>query len=559
MAVHGDRPPGAGGRTGGAADELGVRATTPVTDGFSVGDMINVAGQLLALVDDDTDANVLRGVAADGSDDYRGANAASGGANNFGSFTDPAYQGEVSWYTVGGGGSPSWRIRLPDSALGGSPPATIYARIVAADRQTTDAVLTRDQPRDSTSLTAYAAGNTDPRGEIPVGMAFTAYLWTVSLDGTPLKVHAVDRWEEYHALSSEAPTSSGGQGQQSPGASDGFSRGPTAPDSPAEGAIWSDTTADELKRYDGSTWETLATRADVDAGDAVLNAALDGALTRAVRRAQWARAWIRAADQTAALAGVAAATWTNQGAGTVPTGAYWDIGAVPAGSDPLWELTALVTPTAGSSDAWTFGAWAALQITATNTQYSTDGSTSWHAVRAGADRYERHRMVGGGWGAAIPLYAADELVWTTLFQADIVHQTVNWLPEILIDLPSTVRLHSFALMRIRLETVVGGGRVLAGDCVFDPDIFVADAYANRAAVPVDLNFVWQLRLNAQGLGVLMGNLPHTTGAYADGANGGLSLVWIRPNAVSSATDAAHLRVIYLSNRGVTFRMRVEVI
>ena len=639
MAVHGDRPPASGDggspAPAGAANVLEVR-TVPSTAGFNHGDVINVAGELLVLVDDDTDANVLRGVGAAGSDDYRGVNAVSGGANNYGSWADPAYQGEVSWYTVGGGGSPSWRIRLPDGPLGGSPPATIYAQVVAADGQTTDVEADRDAARDSTSLTAYASGDDDPRAEIPVGMDFTVRLWTGSWNGAALDVHDVERWEKYHlvagpdvpptreqgfhlvedvleagdnvTLTPNAATSKvriaatgGGQGQQSPGTAGfsrgptapaspaeghvwsdttsdtvrrwtgtawedlategyvdgiGFSRGPTAPASPAEGHVWSDTASDTVRRWTGTAWEDLATEGYVDGGDAVNTAALDALATSLVRRATWARAWIRAASQAAALAGTSAATWTNQGAGTPPTGAHWSPADVPAGAGNLYELVALVSPAGGSATAWTFGTWTALEVTATNTQYSVDGSSSWHAVRADADRYERH-FANGAWGPAIALYDGG-LDWAVLLSADIYHATVHWLPGILLDLPAAINFTHFGELRFGLQTVVGGGTVLYSSLTVDPGIFISVPWADRADTSPDAHTIWQMRLNGGGLAVVHGNVAFgTNGPWANGLDAGLSLVWVRPNAVSSAVEAAHLRCIYLRNRGVTHRLRIE--
>ena len=895
------RPYGGGARGGGGSptpavmNVLEVRSTVPSTSGFSVGDVISVSGEVLVLVDDDTDANVLRGVAAAGTDDYRGVNQVTGGANNYGSWTDPAYQGEVSWYTVGGGGSPSWRIRLPDGPLGGSPPATIYAQIVAADGQTTDAALTRDQARDGTALTAYASGNDDPRAEIPVGMDFTVRLWSDRFNGAALDVHDVERWEKYHLvagpdvpptreqvyhqvrevlragagitvtpdddedeialsatggaagaawlvraapaaavhvdsavpsaagawgswmticqtaaltsaqtgecvviahshltseeglsggdrcivetrlvryrgagarapgadgdavgdtvlsdnieygprrLASGAQTSdayaaasqnadeehvaeddaeagdvyllqarvvtqrvsvpasiptgqpadgsvrltggrelndlvvvsvggtaaSGAQGQQSPGAgvtldsligtrhdlapsqaqsrltltSPGGARVSAAGDrvlvrwawhtrpggvaddsylslalvpaglSPVEPTriVWDDTDGGWLEwalpagvasvRFEGvydpagvttSTTAVVdlatvrlrtgtqgvadyvtaiaaseaaaaaegarqAAAAYADAGDAVTSAVVDATVSSLVRRAAWARAWTRAANQAAALAGTGAATWTNQGAGTPPTGAHWDPDDVPSGAGTLYELIALRSPTPGSTTAWTFGTWTALAVDATNTQYSVDGSSSWHAVRADADRYERH-FSGGAWGPAIALYT-DDLDWTLVLEADLYHATVHWLPGILLALPSTVNFTHFSEMRLNLRTVVGGATVLYSSLTVDPRIFISAPWADRADTSPETHTIWQMRLNGAGLSVVHGNVAFgTNGPWANGLDAGLSLVWVRPNAVSSAVEAAHLRCIYLRNRGVTHRLRIE--
>lgn len=296
--------------------------------------------------------------------------------------------------------------------------------------------------------------------------------------------------------------------------------------------------------------------AHADEGDALNALATDATVASVVRTARWARAWIRAADQAAALAGVGAATWTNQGAGTAPTGAHWDVGDVPAGANSLWELTALVSPTAGSNSAWEFGTWAALEITSVNTQFSVDGATAWHAVRAPADRYERHRQVGAAWGAAIALYAADELVWTRLLAQTAIHQTSH-AQTALWELPSTVDLRALDLMRIRLAASTSVP-VAEGDRIVRPDYLVAADYASRSG-SVGGHFVWQLRLGAKGLGIVKGQYNMGSGTAGDASDVGLELSWHRPSGVSSATDARYLRLRWLRTLAVSHRLTIEAI
>ena len=572
-------------------------AAAPAVAGYSVGDVVDVGGELLVLLSGDDQANVLRGLAADGVDSYVGVDAIEGGAANYGAFADGAWRGEVSWYSVGGGGSASWRIRLPEAALGNAPPARIYGIFIDENHGQTDIIADRDAGRDTTGIWAYATGNDDARPETTAGQHFVLTLYSTDpfqgSAGTALDVHHVHRWEKVALIAGpDAPptqaqiyallkrivrggsgitltpddaadelsiAADGGQGQQSPGTgADGFSRGAAAPAAPVRGDVWSDTTTNKVRRRTGAGWEDLATETYADAGDTVNLAAIDNLATTVVRRAQWARAWIRAADQAAALAGVGAATWTNQGAGTAPTGAHWSVADVPAGADPLWEITALVSPTVGSSSAWAFGSWAAFQITATNTQYSVDGSSAWHAVRAGADQYERHRRVGEGWGPAIPLYAADELAWTRLLEQTAIHQTTRWLPGILWELPATINFTRVDLMRFRLlaSTTVP---VLEGDAIVRPDYLVADVHADRASSSVESAFVWQLRLSADGLRVVKGSPPLGQGPSGDASDVGLSLVWYRPSGVTSASEARYLRVVYLRNLNVSHRLSVEAI
>ena len=296
--------------------------------------------------------------------------------------------------------------------------------------------------------------------------------------------------------------------------------------------------------------------ASAAAGDVLIHAALDASLTAAVRTARWARAWIRAADQAAALAGTAAATWTNQGAGTAPTGAHWSPADVPAGAGRLYELVSLVSPTAGSSDAWTFGGWTALEVTATNTQYSVDGSSAWHAVRAQADRYERH-LQADGWGPAIALYGVGALDWALLLQADVYHATSN-LPNLLLSLPSRTVFANLKEMRIRLGTYLSGARVVESSITVDPRIFISVPWADRGESNPQSRTVWTATVDIDGVGVAAGLRGlGASGPAGVGTSAGMELVWVRPNALSHAGEAAHLRVFYMLNRAVTHRLRIE--
>ena len=363
------------------------------------------------------------------------------------------------------------------------------------------------------------------------------------------------------ALGPALDASGGGAGgQQSPASGAGVHVGDDPPASPEEGALWSDTSAgNALKRYDGAAWVAVATVPELNNAVAGLALTIQGGIEQVIRRATFARAWIRAGTEAAALAGTGAATWTNSGPGTPPTGAHWSLSDVPAGAGHVYELTAQVSPTAGHGTAWTFGTWAALQITATNTQYSVDGSTAWHTARAQADRYERH-FIGGAWGPAIPLYAADELVWANLVSTDIYHATTHWLPPIaLIDLPARMLFENFNLMRIYMETRVAGGRVVAGDAVVNPDFFLSAPYADRATATPQPEFYWQIRLNAAGLSAITGGLFHGNGPSANGEDAGLTLQWIRPPSPSHAGEAASLRVVYLKNLSTTYRLSIEAI
>ena len=361
------------------------------------------------------------------------------------------------------------------------------------------------------------------------------------------------------ALAGGAAAGGGGQGQQSPGdAADGFSRGAAEPAGPVHGDVWSNTGAGDAlqRRTSGGAWDRIATEGFVQSQDALTLLAIDNTVRSLFRRAQWARAWIRAANAAAALAGVSAATWTNQGSGTPPTGAYWDAGSVPSSVTPLWELTALVSPTPGDPDGWTFGAWTALHVTGINTQYSVDGS-AWHAdPRTGADRYERH-FVNGAWGPAIALFDEGALDWTLLLQADIFHAATN-LPNLLLSLPSPIVFANFSDMRIRLGTYTSGAPVVKSSLVVDPEIFISEPWSERAQANPQSHTVWAATLDIKGLKVSAGMRGlGASGPSGDGTNAGLELVWIRPNRASHAGEAGYLRAFYMLNRNVTHRLRIE--
>ena len=532
--------PGRGGD--GAADKLTALSALPATAGYEVGDVIDVGGVLWRLVAATHPRNEHDGVTQQRAGSLIG---------------DDVFEWE--------GSPPNVHLEVPVSVVGANPPQTLYVQWHLGWRYS-QTELTRATVTGGTREYLRAAGGDGIASESEwVGDKFSITVWTDQAFSQPFDFQAAaERWVLVDAPRDTAAQDGGGAGgQQSPGAGDGFSRGAAAPASPAEGDVWSDTTTDKVRRYDGAAWQNLATEGYADTGDALSSAAIDDTVRSLFRRAQWVRAWIRAADATAALAGISAATWTNRGAGTPPTGASWDVGAVASSAVPLWELTALVSPTPGDPDGWTFGAWAAVHITAVNTQYSVDGATGWHAApRVGGDRYERH-FTGGAWGPAIPLYAAEELAWATLLSADVYQESRNVLTtgaQILLDLPSTIEFTRLNLMRISLETRVSGVRVIGGSVIVDPLLFFSVSYADRADATPGSHEQWQVRIGGYGLGVIGGGVSFgSNAAYGAGSDTGMTLVWVRPNAASHAREAAHLRAVYVRSRGVTYRLKIEAI
>ena len=369
--------------------------------------------------------------------------------------------------------------------------------------------------------------------------------------------------------------------------------GDTGPDHPPLGLVWIDTSDEDdvvLRWWDGYSWDVVlqgglqygtrlpATPAggrlfvltsDDGANTQGLYASLDaGVWTRIgggpaqsqqstiLRPATWARAWIRAATEAAALAGVAAATWTDDGPGTPPTGAHWSLDDVPAGAGRLYELVSLVSAASGP---WTFSPWSAVELTTANTQYSVDGSTAWHAVRVAEDRYERHRDALGAWSAAIPLYAADEVVWSTIVST-VIQAVGTHQPGVLIALPSQIALHRLALMRIRLRTETSGfAPVLESDLIVRPDWLTAALYANRASVTDDVHTLI-LTLEARGLGLVSAAFNLGTGPADNGGAAGLKMRLIRPAppVISHSQDAAFMAIYYVKNQTTRHVLQIDV-
>ena len=188
----------------GDVNELSPLASTPATTGYSVGDVINVNGDLLELVDDTDDSNVIRGTGAADGANYVGVRANIPTGSDIGSFTDPAYIGEFEW-APSAEGIALVRCAFARNIWPASPPANLYIRFVDAQRYAVDIELSRDSSRDSgggtgqvsTGAYAYQAGTTGERIVTPVGIAFSVFVFTDTGFSTPLAVHVTDRWEDY--------------------------------------------------------------------------------------------------------------------------------------------------------------------------------------------------------------------------------------------------------------------------------------------------------------------------------------------------------------------------
>lgn len=305
---------------------------------------------------------------------------------------------------------------------------------------------------------------------------------------------------------------------------EGLSIGPAAPAHPGLGNLWIDTSDEDepaLRWWDGLAWAVLI-RGGVDYGIALPLNPVGGRLfgltadqganlaglylsgagawtfvgpqpqtsaqSLLLRPSTWARAWIRAADAAAAIAGVANATWTDDGPGTVPTGAHWSLADVPAGADPLWEIVAQV---AWQSGAWRFGAWGAHNLDASDAQYSVSGAGGWHSVRAGADRYERHRLANGAWSPAWPL-APEVLAWTRLLTASVRWASVDQGQRF--DFAAPVDFGALNDLRLVAQLRTGTYTVLGGIVIAPPPVA---SYVGRDT-GLETPYTWRMRIDTSG-------------------------------------------------------------
>ena len=200
----------------GPANELSAFAVVPAIAGFSVGDIINVGGDILVLVDSDDHSNQVSGTAARINSTYIGAVNVMGSANDYGSFTDPSYQGEVSWAPSGVDpvGVRAFRARLPKSALTGVTSGTvIWMDIEQPHLSTLNGIrLIRDSARDTTTLWAFRSSDQSDRIDAGVGDPFTARFFSDAARSTGLDIHAADRWEPYEQVHPQHGAGGGGGG-----------------------------------------------------------------------------------------------------------------------------------------------------------------------------------------------------------------------------------------------------------------------------------------------------------------------------------------------------------
>ena len=156
----------------GDSHTLEVRSAIPAITGFSVGDMINVNGDLMELVDDEDEGNILTGTIGDVSGMY-GTSAFNWGV------ADP--------FNI--------RVLLSKTALGSSPPASLWISVHLSSGETSSLIrLDRAPASDTTTQYGYHKHPGDPGIEGTSG-TFTVQFFSDSGKTSPQDIHDSDRWE----------------------------------------------------------------------------------------------------------------------------------------------------------------------------------------------------------------------------------------------------------------------------------------------------------------------------------------------------------------------------
>ena len=168
-----------GGNGGGTPSEdaltLEVRSSIPNTSGFSVGDLINVNGDVYELIASGDAGNILTGVAVARTSPYIGVPTLEWRSDDTGS--DPVI------------------AHLSRAVLGTSPPASIFIKFHTDSGFYSDENLVRDSSHDTNETFGYADGSVRFSPAV-VGDKFTAQFFRGNDDSDPLTIHGqTDRWE----------------------------------------------------------------------------------------------------------------------------------------------------------------------------------------------------------------------------------------------------------------------------------------------------------------------------------------------------------------------------
>lgn len=297
----------------------------------------------------------------------------------------------------------------------------------------------------------------------------------------------------------------------------------------------------------------------------VIRTARGTAASSGARRPQEVIAWIRAADEAAAKAGVDAATFSNDGLGAAPTGAWWDFADVPSGSGEIWELRAWVSHRPGSAPGWTFGTWSAVQITnatLVNKQFSasTDGSAGWHDSYRSGDRGQRDRNPSTHqWGVARPLAAADRLraSW-----GHVVSTEVDWRSHrqgSLVALPAPIDLTDYRDVRVRVD-VLDSSRDNIRSGYADLPPVAAAPYAQRSGQPRwndDASFTVASQAVGGTWATVMNGVEGPAPGGGDKGDARLAMKFVQPSGDPGKTIAGFLFIYEAKDTGLTHRLTFE--
>ena len=148
----------------------------PDTTGYSIGDIINVKGELYELVAGDQQRNVYRGVIEDRAGNLLG---------------DDTFEWETSPANI--------RVNLSRAVLGGSPPARIFIEFHSGNVYAETGIV-RASGSDTTTTYRYHHDTSEPAipsSGLSVGDTFDVSFYTNATKTTPLNIHSTsNRWEQ---------------------------------------------------------------------------------------------------------------------------------------------------------------------------------------------------------------------------------------------------------------------------------------------------------------------------------------------------------------------------
>ena len=148
----------------------------PDTTGYSIGDIINVKGELYELVAGDQQRNVYRGVIEDRAGSLLG---------------DDTFEWETSPANI--------RVNLSRAVLGGSPPARIFIEFHSGNVYAETGIV-RASGSDTTTTYRYHHDTSEPAipsSGLSVGDTFDVSFYTNATKTTPLNIHSTsNRWEQ---------------------------------------------------------------------------------------------------------------------------------------------------------------------------------------------------------------------------------------------------------------------------------------------------------------------------------------------------------------------------